>query len=160
MINTYNLFSVQMSHCKLPLDIDIHKKIISFVENEYREEDTVSCRRGFQFHGNFNGKKELDFFLDKYLRKTFSLEIIYSWLNVLGSNSYNNPHRHSGDNIRSSAVYYLSNINNVITFVKDDKTFEIEPKMFDLLIFPDNLSHYVLPEKRLEKRICYSFNMS
>ena len=61
MINTYNLFAVQMSHCKLPLNIDTHKKIISFVENEYKEEDTISCRKGFQFHGDFNGKKELLF---------------------------------------------------------------------------------------------------
>jgi len=160
MINTYNLFAVQMSHCKLPLDIDTHKKIISFVENEYKEGDKISCRKGFQFHGDFNGKKELNLFLNKYLRNTFSLEINYSWLNVLGNNSYNNPHSHNGDKVHFSAVYYLSNINNAITFVKEDDTFEVEPKIFDLLIFPYNLVHYVLPEKRLEKRICYAFNMS
>ena len=160
MINTYNLFAVQMSHCKLPLDIDTHKKIISFVENEYKEEDKISCKKGFQFHGDFNGKKELDLCLNKYLRNTFSLEIYYSWLNVLGNNSYNNPHRHAGDNVHFSAVYYLSNTNNTITFVKEDDIFELKPKIFDLLIFPNNLVHYVLPEKRLQKRICYAFNLT
>jgi len=160
MIHTYNLFAVQMSHCILPLDIDIHKKITSFVENEYKEENTVSCTKGFQFHGDFNGKKELDFFLNQYLINTFSYEINYSWLNVLGNNSYNKPHSHPGNVVDLSAVYYLSNNNNNITFVKEGNFFELKPKIFDLLIFPYNLVHYVLPEERLEKRICYAFNMS
>ena len=159
MINTYNLFAVQMTHCKLPLDIHIHKKIISFVEDEYKEEDTVSCKKGFQFHGDFNGKKELDSFLDMFLRNNFKVEIHYSWLNVLGSNSYNRPHSHNGDGVEYSAVYYLSSENNNITFTRGDQTFDIEPKMFDLLIFPFQLVHYVLPEKRSQKRICYAFNL-
>ena len=159
MINTYNLFAVQMTHCKLPLDIHIHKKIILFVENEYKEEDTVSCKKGFQFHGDFNGKKELDSFLDMFLRNSFGVEIDYSWLNVLGSNSYNRPHFHNGTDVYYAAVYYLSSENNNITFTRGEQTFDIEPKIFDLLIFPFELVHYVLPEKRSQKRICYAFNL-
>ena len=159
MINTYNLFAVQMTHCKLPLDTDIHKKIISFVENEYKEEDTFSCKKGFQFHEDFNGKKELDSFLNRYLRNIFAIEIDYSWLNVLGNNSYNKPHFHHGSNVDYSAVYYLSSENNNIIFTKEDDTFDMKPKIFDLLIFPFKLVHYVLPEKRSQKRICYAFNL-
>ena len=147
MINTYNLFAVQMSHCKLPLNIDILKKINSFVENKYKEDNTLSCVKGFQFHENFNGKKELNNYLSTFLKNTFCLELDNTWLNVLGDHSYNKPH------------YHLSNENNVITFVKGSETFEIKPKIFDLLIFPNNLVHYVLAEKRLEKRISYAFNL-
>ena len=159
MINVYDLFAVKLVHCKVPIPLDLHKKIISFVENKYKEDNTVSCVKGFQFHKNFNGKEELDNFLIIYLRNNFHLQIIYSWLNVLGSDSRNEPHKHSGEGTMFSAGFYLSNVNNKIVFVKDDKTFEIEPKIFDLLIFPYDLVHYVLPEKRSDKRICYAFNL-
>jgi len=159
MINTYNLFAVQMSHCQLPLNIDTHKKIISFIENKYEENNTVSCVKGFQFHGDFDEKKELDFFLNTYFGKNFHLEINYAWLNVLGNDSYNKPHFHPGNNVQYSGVYYLSSENNPITFTKNDEIFEIKPKMFDLLIFPFNLIHYVLPTQRSQKRICYAFNL-
>jgi len=159
MIHTYNLFAVQMSHCKLPLNIDTHKKINSFVENKYKEEDILSCVKGFQFHDDFNGKKELNNHLDTFLKNTFHLELTNSWLNVLGDYSYNKPHYHPGTTATHSGVYYLSNENNVITFVKGSETFEIKPKIFDLLIFPNDLVHYVLPEKRSEKRISYVFNL-
>jgi len=159
MIHVYNLFAVQMHHLKLPLDIDTHKKIILFSENNYKEEDIFSCKKGFQFHENFDGKKELDIFLNKYLGNNFYLEIEHAWLNVLGNYSYNKPHYHPGDQTKYSGVYYLSNENNTITFAKNDQTFEIEPKIYDLLIFPYNLIHYVLPTKRSQKRISYAFNL-
>ena len=159
MINVYNLFAVPMTHCTIPISIDLHKKIISFVKNEYKEDNTISCIKGFQFHENFEGKKELTNFLNLYVKNNFHLDITHSWLNVLGSDSHNNPHRHNSDDVSFSAVYYLSSDNNTIVFVKEDKTFEIEPKMFDLLIFPCDLVHYVLPQQRLNKRICYAFNL-
>ena len=159
MINVYNLFAVQMSHCKLPLPINLHKKIISFVENKYKEGDTISCVKGFQFHEDFDGKKELDSILDNYMKNTHRLQVIYSWLNVLGSGSHNVPHKYTADHIRYAAVYYLSNDNSTIVFVKEDQTFELQPKLFDLLIFPYDLVHYVLPEERQQKRICYAFDL-
>jgi len=158
-IKSYNLFAVQMTHCKLILDIDTHKKITSFVEDEYKESDKISCVKGFQFHQNFNGKEELNNCLNIYLKNNFYFEIQNAWLNVLGNDSYNKPHFHPCETQLYSGVYYLSNDNNVITFIKEDQTFEIEPKMFDLLIFPYNLIHYVLPAKRSQKRICYAFNL-
>ena len=159
MINTYNLFSVMVTHAKAVLDLNTHKKIISFVENEYEEKNTVSCTKGFQFHGDFDGKKEMNSFLNMFLRNTFSLEICYSWLNVLGDNSYNMPHSHKGE-ISHAGVYYLSDQNNNINFTKDGDVFELKPKLFDLLIFPFDLVHYVLPTQRSQKRICYAFNTS
>ena len=65
-----------------------------------------------------------------------------------------------GNNVSHSAILYLSNENNNINFTKDSNVFEIKPKMFDLLIFPCDLLHYVLPEKRNEKRISYAMNLS
>ena len=103
MINTYNLFAVPVMHGKLPLQPIVHKKILSFVDN--------------------------------------------------------NPHSHPTLHSNFSGVFYLSNENNNIIFTRGGETFSFQPKIFDFLIFPYHLVHYVLPEKRKEKRICYAFNL-
>ena len=134
MSNTYNLFSVNVFHGKIIIPVNIHKNILNFVEKNYEEKNTISCVNGFQYHEDFNGKKELNKIINK-------------------------PHCHSSDNTVMAAVLYLSNENNNITFTRCGEVFEIKPKLFDYLIFPENLLHYVLPEQRTEKRICYAFNL-
>lgn len=160
MINSYNLFAVPMTHGRMPIPINIHKKVLKFVEENYKQEDTISCVKGFQYHNDFNGKKELDNFINNYLGNVHKLNIKYSWLNVLDNESYNTPHSHVGDHVTHAGVLYLSNTSNNIHFARDSDTFEIKPKLFDYLVFPFNLLHYVLPEKRSEKRICYAFNLT
>ena len=159
MINTYNLFITRVTHGKLPVSVELHKKILSFVEKEYVEENNISCINGFQFHDDFDGKKELDDKLNSYFKNIFNLEIVNSWLNVLGNKSYNFPHSHGGYNVRTSGVFYLSHENNNLHFAKNNDYFKIEPKLFDYLLFPHDLIHYVLPEERSQKRICYAFNL-
>ena len=159
MVNTYDLFITRISHGSLPLPLNIHKNILSFVEKEYHSENNISSVNGFQYHKNFSGKEELHTILNNYFKNIFQLELQHGWLNVLEKNSYNRPHFHSGTNINFSGVYYLSNNNNNINLTKDGETFEIKPKLFEYLIFPHHLIHYVLPEDRNEKRICYAFNL-
>jgi len=158
MINTYNLFAVTVMHGKLPLQPIIHKKILSFVDNNYTESDLFSIRNGFQLHENFEGKKEIEKILNKLTLKMVNGIIDTGWLNVLGDYSYNRPHVHP-TNFTYSGVYYLSNTNNNIVFTNNGEIFSLQPKIFDFLIFPSNLVHYVLPEKRKEKRISYAFNL-
>jgi len=160
MLNTYDLFITRVIHGKLPIQIDLHKKIKFFVDNNYLEENKVSCVNGFQFHGDFDGKEELDNNLNNYFNNFMGMKIHHSWLNVLGNNSYNFPHSHLGNDVFHSGVFYLSHENNNLHFAKDSQYFEIKPKLFDFLIFPYNLIHYVLPENRPEKRICYAFNLT
>ena len=161
MINTYNLFTVQVHHGKFPIPIELHKKIISFVEDNISMSDTYfSSVKGYQNHEDFKGKKEIDKLLNQYLNNIHQLNLGHGWLNVLGNDSYNKPHSHMGNNVSHSAILYLSNENNNINFTKDSNVFEIKPKMFDILIFPCDLLHYVLPEKRNEKRISYAMNLS
>lgn len=159
MSNTYNLFSVNVFHGKIIIPVNIHKNILNFVEKNYEEKNTISCVNGFQYHENFNDKKKLNEIINKHVASIYRLSIIHGWLNVLKNKSYNKPHCHSSDNTVMAAVLYLSNENNNITFTRCGEVFEIKPKLFDYLIFPENLLHYVLPEQRTEKRICYAFNL-
>tara|TARA_R110000803_G_scaffold53745_2_gene110250 strand:+ start:548 stop:1060 length:513 start_codon:yes stop_codon:yes gene_type:complete len=159
MMNMYNLFSVNVFHGKIIIPINTHKKILNFVEKNYEEKDTFSCISGFQYHGDFNGKQELNKVINKYVSMSHCLEVDHGWLNVLKNKSYNKPHLHAGDRVEMSAVLYLSNENNNITFVKNNESFEIKPNLFDCIIFPYDLIHYVLPEQKIEERICYAFNL-
>ena len=160
MINTYNLFAAPVVHTKMPISFDIHKKIISFVENNYTEDNLRSIVSGFQFHEDFDGKEELDNNLNIFLKNNFNLKITHAWLNVLGNNSHNRPHSHPGADETHSGVFYLSHNNNNITFTRDSNIFELKPTLFDLIIFPNELLHYVLPENRSEKRISFAFNLT
>lgn len=159
MINTYDLFITRISHGKLPIPSDIHKNILSFIEKEYTVDNTISCIQGFQSHQEFKGKQELHKILNNYFENIFKLKIQDGWLNILGSNSYNKPHSHSGENISHSGVFYLSDNNNNITFSKNGEIFDVKPKLFEYLIFPHDIIHYVLPENRAHKRACYAFNL-
>ena len=159
MINTYDLFVTRIFHGTLPISVNNHKDILSFVKEEYTVDSTVSCVQGFQFNQEFKGKKQLHNILNNYFKNIFNLKMQDGWLNVLGQSSYNKPHSHCGNNISHSGVFYLSDKNNNITFSKNGDIFDIKPKLFEYLIFPYNLVHYVLPENRNHKRICYAFNL-
>ena len=161
MIHTYNLFAVPVVHGKFIVSTNIHQKILNFVDKNYSvSEEKISCINGFQTHEDFDGKQELHKELNTYLNNSFKVNIDSGWLNVLGKNSYNMPHQHAGNNVTHSGVLYLSSENNNIILAREDQTFEIKPKLFDFIIFPYNLVHYVLPEERNEKRICYAFNLT
>ena len=160
MLNTYHLFAVPMLHGKFVVPVDLHKKILKFVKEEYKvQESQISCINGFQTHDDFDGKEELNSELNLFFNNYLKLNIEYAWLNVLGKHSYNIPHKHSGDGVSHSGILYLSVENTAITFVKDGDIFEVTPKLFEFLIFPYDLVHYVLPLEKNEKRISYAFNL-
>jgi len=162
MINTYNLFAIPVFHGKLPVPVKIYNKILKYTDENCTDDntkDTVSCVKGFQIHDEFDGKKELHIFLHNYLRNIYSFKPLNGWLNILGKGSYNKPHTHIGDEITHGGVLYLSNNNSNICFTREHEVFEITPKIFDYVIFPCALLHYVLPGDNNSKRISYAFNL-
>ena len=73
MLHTYNLFSVRVIHGKFIVPINIHKKIIKFVDENYIISNSmVSCVDGFQIHHDFDGKEELNKELNIHLNNTLN----------------------------------------------------------------------------------------
>jgi|TARA_R100001126_G_C4775711_1_gene124632 hypothetical protein len=159
MINTYNLFAVPVTETTIVIQTPLLNKITNWCEENKKNTDFISVRNGFQEHGNFDGKEELDDILNTFLRLHFKQEIDHSWLNVLNKNGDNVPHVHLGDKIVSSGVFYLSRNNSAITFMRNEDIFSFYPKLFNLLVFPKKLIHQVSPHLTDELRISYSINM-
>jgi len=158
MINTYHLFSVPVIETKIVLQNSLLNKIKNWCQKNNKKEDFISIRGGFQEHKNFDGKEELDDVLNCFFKMNMKEEIMHSWLNVLNKNGDNIPHRHTGDNIKNSAVFYLTNNNSAINFMRDAQIFSFQPKLFDLIIFPHDLIHQVSPHTTNDLRISYAVN--
>ena len=159
MINTHNLFAVPVTETTIIIQTPLLNKIKNWCEKNKKNTNFISMRNGFQEHGNFDGKEELNEILNTFLRIHFKQEIEHSWLNVLNKNGDNTPHQHLGDNVINSGVFYLSNNNSAITFMEDTQIFSFYPKLFNLLIFPKELIHQVSPHLTDEVRISYGINL-
>jgi len=164
MINHYDLFAVRVTHVKLPIQYSLLKKITDYVDQNFEAKDGNyrSNVFGYQHHGDFDGKKELHETLDSFFAMNLNCYPDHGWLNALEGKAYNSPHNHIGGThtaSHKSAVYYLSENNNNITFVKDNQIQEFKPKLFDLLIFPSDLIHYVLPTENQDRRVSYAVNL-
>ena len=158
MINTYQLFSVPVIETKIVLQTPLLKKIKNWCQENNKKEDFISLRGGFQEHENFDGREELNNILNSFFKINMREEILHGWLNVINKNGDNIPHRHTGDHIKNSAVFYLTNNNSSISFMRDTQIFSFQPKLFDLIIFPHDLIHQVSPHTTDELRISYAVN--
>ena len=158
MINTYQLFSVPLVETKLIIQIPLLTKVKNWCKENNKNENFISLRGGYQEHTDFDGKEELDEIINSFLRIHMKEKILHGWLNILNKNGDNIPHRHTGDNIKSSAVLYLTNNNSAINFMRDSQVFSVYPKLFDFLIFPHDLIHQVSPNLNDEIRISYAVN--
>lgn len=159
MLKHYDLFSTRITHVKFPLQIELIKKILNHADEKFNDKGYISTVGGTQEHSDFDGKEELNNQLNKFFIHNFGLKIYYGWLNILDDKAYNEPHRHfTVDSSHLSGVFYLSSNNGKITFVKDDEIWEFQPSIYDLLIFPSQLVHYVLPSGVPGKRVSYAFN--
>ena len=158
MINTYQLFSVPVIETKLVLQTSLLKKITDWCQKNNKRENFISLRGGFQEHGDFDGKQELNDVINRFFKINMREEILHGWLNVIDKNGDNIPHRHVGDYIKNSAVFYLTNNNSAINFMRDAQIFSFQPKLFDLIIFPHDLIHQVSPHTTDDLRISYAVN--
>tara|TARA_R100001129_G_scaffold17248_1_gene11176 strand:- start:360 stop:854 length:495 start_codon:yes stop_codon:yes gene_type:complete len=159
MINTHYLFAVPVTETTIIIQTSLLNKITNWCEENKKNTDFISLRNGFQEHGNFDGKKELDEILNNFFRLHFKQEIENGWLNVLNKNGDNTPHAHLGDTVVNSAVFYLSRDNSAITFMRNDQIFSFYPKLFNLLVFPKELIHQVSPHLTEGVRISYGINL-
>jgi len=88
------------------------------------------------------------------------------WYNINGKGNWNTPHSHAGSDF--ALVFYVTDSDGLLRFMnpnnmrrtEEEKDFaHMNAKKGDIIIFPSDLQHYVLPNEREEDRISISMNL-
>jgi len=167
------------------INSQIDKSIIS-KKNDYSSKLVSQIKNEIKFSNNFikkNLTKELIKNIKKYLIKSDSnkikeIKIINLWVVRQFKNEYNPIHYHDG---QLSGVGYLKvpknmnqnymvknkkiKTNGTIDFINGQKNFlskciyNLNPKVGDLMIFPNYLMHSVYPFNVRGERRSFSFNV-
>ena len=89
------------------------------------------------------------------------------WYNSSGKGGWNLPHSHAGRGTDLALVLYLTETDDLLTFVNTHPTlndpmvgYSPHIKKGDILIFPSQLMHFVKQNEREEDRISISMNIS
>ena len=89
------------------------------------------------------------------------------WYNISGKGGWNLPHSHAGRGTDLALVLYLTETDDLLTFVNTHPTlndpmvgYSPHIKKGDILIFPSQLMHFVKQNEREEDRISISMNIS
>jgi uncharacterized protein (TIGR02466 family) len=120
-------------------------------------------------------EKQLLVYIDKVLKPKNRVEffITNSWLNYNKPNDYHHRHYHT-NSILSGVFYFVTGEKDSIAFYApreseinfepthmdfyNHRTFELEAKPGNLIIFPSHLNHSVPKNKSKKTRISLSFN--
>ena len=93
------------------------------------------------------------------------IDVTTWWYNINGKEHWNMPHTHPGSDL--ALVLYLTQTDNLLSFINPFSSrridglseFSVNTKKGDILIFPADLVHFVMPNKREEDRISISMNL-
>ena len=87
------------------------------------------------------------------------------WYNINSKGDSNNPHIHPASDY--ALVWYLTNNEEKLVLINPnqrllckDQTASPYASKGDILIFPADIMHYVLPNDKEDDRICISMNIS
>ena len=88
------------------------------------------------------------------------------WYNINPKDSWNVAHNHSGTDL--ALVWYLTdsystlnlmNPNNRIECIDKSPAATIHAKKGDIIIFPGDIIHYVMPNPKETNRVCIAMNL-
>ena len=86
------------------------------------------------------------------------------WYNINPQGAWNIPHNHAGTDY--ALVFYVTDSDSLLRFLTPHNSRKTEPgyesinaKKGDILIFPSDLVHHVMPNPREEDRISISMNL-
>ena len=104
-------------------------------------------------------------YIDKVVGDIFEkFEVTHWWYNINPKGAWNTAHTHPG--VDYALVLYVTDSDGVLTLmsphhsrIQDGSHGGIHAKKGDIIIFPFDLIHYVMPNPREEDRISISMNL-
>ena len=103
-------------------------------------------------------------YIDKVVGDIFKFKVESWWYNINGKGDWNIPHTHPNSDL--ALVLYLTDTDNLLTLVNPHAQRKMskqnsspKTKKGDIIIFPSDIIHYVMPNPREEDRISISMNL-
>ena len=171
----HDIFSTPVWHIEgasLELVDELYKMVPTIKENEHLfnlDKTLKSNQEGYQtsqfdwqeFHPE--GKK----YIEKLVTDIFSNHYVVSisgwWYNINLKGSWNTPHSHPG--VDFALVWYLTDSHGLLQLMNpnssivDSRDGSFDTKKGDILIFPGDIIHYVMPHTKETDRVCISMNL-
>ena len=165
----HDLFSTPVWHIKgAPLEL-----IDELYQGAYRfkkkyPSTQMTNQGGYQspqfFWENFHpqGIKIINKIIDNNIK--MECEILSWWYNINGKGDWNYPHTHPGSDL--ALVLYLTDSDGLLFLLNphshrviNNHNTSINAQKGDIVLFPADLVHYVMPNPREEDRISISMNL-
>ena len=179
-MNKYDIFPTPVWHIEgAPQQLvdELYKG--AYVCKESVESNVLSNQGGYQspsfnwdqFHPE--GIKYIDNILSSIVntfpfRNLRSYEVQSWWYNINSKGDSNNPHTHPASDF--ALVFYLTDTEDRLVFMNPNPRFVHSvisqdtniphTNKGDVIIFPADIIHYVLPNEKEDDRICISMNIS
>ena len=104
-------------------------------------------------------------YINKIVGDIFKFKVESWWYNINGKGHWNHPHTHP--NCDFALVLYLTDSDGLLQLMSPfpqrklvlGSLVNIDAKKGDILMFPSDINHYVLPNQREEDRISISMNL-
>ena len=92
----------------------------------------------------------------------YSVNVSGWWYNINPQGAWNLPHSHGGADY--ALVWYLTDSDGLLNFINpssriDSQDGSFNAKKGDILIFPADIIHYVMPNTKEKDRVCISMNL-
>ena len=84
------------------------------------------------------------------------------WYNINPKGSWNAAHIHRGVDL--ALVWYLTDSYSTLNLInpsriKGEENLNLNPNKGDIIIFPADIVHYVMPNPKETDRVCISMNL-
>jgi len=141
ILQKQELFTDKSWECKIRTSRKIAGNILTSTELHYLKMNIISHIENSMFLRNY--------FIGGFIED--------SWVNIYEKDFFQEFHNHVNPIHKYlSGVLYLSENNSGIIFTMEGKA--LIPEFRDIVIFPDDLPHRVLPNENEELRISLAFN--
>lgn len=175
------LFPISVFKWHMGVDKDVLfqiRKLVDDFPDECMPPDDWTCKES-GFRTNFHSRRS--FISDGVCRQIhdgveqavntynctsnpYSIQFYY-WFNYYTRGAYQEVHTHAGSQL--SGCWFLAGDPNKFTFYKErgsqyfaNQVEKVDLQVGDFLLFPSDMSHYVLPSETNEERITVAFNFS
>ena len=93
----------------------------------------------------------------------YTVDVTGWWYNINPQGAWNLPHSHGGADY--ALVWYLTDSDGLLNLMNpnssriDSRNGSFDTKKGDVLIFPGDIIHYVMPNTKEKDRVCISMNL-